>query len=241
MSVDHDTIRPPDAGNFKHPFICLNNRGHLHRAHVIDQMAKEDLLDKGVVSWHDFLHEADNFDFKYFDKRVIKLSDNFDTLLDSFLIPNEFHESLFHFVTECSYQTIMLSEKTAIPIMAKKPFICMGAVNYHKFLQDLGFELYDEIFDYSFDSVEDIEERATKFVKNMKIASKLTNFSKIYEMLKPKIQRNYDNFYRIRNDLNYFPSEAMRIIENTPEDKNLHSTPAQSKYANLTDRMKGNR
>ena len=239
--ITHDWIQPPDTSKFKYPFICLNNRGHLHRAHVIDQLAKEDLLDKGVVTWHDFLHETENFEFKYFNKQVIKIDDDFDTKLDSFLIPKQFHESLFHCVTECCHQTIMLSEKTAIPIMAKKPFVAIGGQHYNKFLQELGFELYDEIVDYSFDSVEDVGERARLFVQNVKRISKLTELPKIYEMLRPKIQRNYENFYRIRDDINYFPKEVRNVILGTPPEKNLHVTPSQSKYAELTQRMRGKR
>jgi hypothetical protein len=241
QSITHDWIRPPDTGKFKYPFICLNNRGHLHRAHVIDQLAKEDLLDKGVVTWHDFLNETVNFEFKYFDRQVIKIDDDFDIKLDSFLIPKEFHESLFHCVTECCHETIMFSEKTAIPIMAKKPFVAIGGCNYNKFLQDLGFELYDEIIDYSFDSVEDVGERARLFVQNVKRLSKLTNLTEIYELLKPKIQRNYENFYRIRDDINYFPEEVRTIINSTPDVENLYATPSQRKYAELIKRMRGNR
>ena len=40
-----------DINKVKHPFISLNNRSHYHRCVFIDEMAKQNLLDKGVVTW----------------------------------------------------------------------------------------------------------------------------------------------------------------------------------------------
>ena len=198
--------------DFVYPFVCFNNRGHLHRCHAIDYVSKYDLFDKGIVTYHNFLKENPNFKFKYFDNTVKKIDDNFDTILDSFLLPHQYHESLFDFITECSHETIMISEKTAIPIILKKPFVALSAPYFSKYLQKLGFVLYDEVIDYSFDNIEDLDTRAHEFVKNMKTVSKITDFNKVYNLLKPKIEYNYQNFLKIINDRSFIPSEIKNCV-----------------------------
>ncbi len=192
--------------------MCFNNRGHLHRCYTIDYISKYNLFDKGIVTWHNFLKENSNFEFKYFDNTVKKIDDDFDTKLDSFLLPHQYHESLFDFVTECSHETIMISEKTITPIILEKPFVTLSSMHFNKYLQKLGFVLYDEIIDYTFDDVADIDERAHLYVKNIETVSKITNFREVYDLLKPKIEFNYRNFLKIINDRSFIPSEIKNCL-----------------------------
>lgn len=207
-----DLLNLQNQKTFLYPFVCFNNRGHLHRCHTIDYISKYKLFDKGIVTWHNFLKENNDFKFKHFDNTVKKIDDDFDVKLDSFLLPHQYHESLFDFVTECSHETIMISEKTATPIILKKPFVTLSAPHFNKYLQKLGFVLYDEIIDYSFDNIEDLDTRTHEFVKNMEKISKITNFDEIYNLLKPKIEFNYQNFLKIINDRSFIPSEIKNCI-----------------------------
>ena len=46
-----------------------------------------------------------------------------------------------------------VTEKFVYPVLSRRPFIAIAQPGWHKFLSDvMGFKLYDEIFDYSFDS-----------------------------------------------------------------------------------------
>lgn len=207
-----DLLNLQNKKTFLYPFVCFNNRGHLHRCHAIDYISKYKLFDKGIVTWHNFLKENTDFKFKYFDNTVKKIDDNFDVKLDSFLLPHQYHESLFDFVTECSHETIMISEKTATPIILKKPFVSLSAPYFNKYLQKLGFVLYDEIIDYSFDKIEDLDTRTHEFVKNMEKISKIRNFDEVYNLLKPKIEFNYQNFLKIIDDRSFIPSEIKNCI-----------------------------
>lgn len=206
--ITHESVRT----NFLYPYVCFNNRGHLHRCHAIDYIAKYNLLNKGIVTWHNFLKENSSFKFNYFDNNVKKIDDEFDKKLDSFLLPRQYHESLFDFVTECSNETIMISEKTLTPLILKKPFVTLSAPHFNKYLQKLGFVLYDEIIDYSFDDIEDLGERAHQFVKNMEKVSHITDFDKVYNSLKPKIEFNYNNFLKLANDRSFIPAEIKNCI-----------------------------
>lgn len=209
---------------YKYPFICLNNRAHLHRCYVIDFMAKYNLINTQKVSWIDPLNEvmASKFKFKYFDGNRVDF-DNMKTNQDSYIIPNEYYESFVDFVTESSHETIAISEKTIKPLVFKKPFVIMGAAGINKHLEKLGFKLYDEIIDYSFDEVEDIELRAELYVKNMKNISELKNFDDIYSILLPKVEHNYNLCFELAVSMD-IPKEVKKILpiaQTNPFDEEL--------------------
>ena len=67
-------------------------------------------------------------------------------------LPIENHESCCDVVIEtyCAGPTFF-TEKTWKEIFFERPFILMGGKGYNKALQNLGFEIFEEIFDYSFD------------------------------------------------------------------------------------------
>lgn len=197
---------------FRYPFICLNNRGHLHRCYVIDFITEYGLLNKGKVSWTDPKNESSTLQFKfnYFDGNLIDL-DDMKTKQDSYIIPNEYYETFFDFVTEATYKAIVISEKTIKPLVFKKPFAVMGAVGFHKHLQNLGFKLYDEIIDYSFDDIEDLELRAKLYVENIKRISELKDFDSVYNTLIPKLEHNYDLCFKLVNS-SEIPNEVKKIL-----------------------------
>lgn len=197
-----------DTNNFKYPFISLNNRSHLHRCVFIDEMAKHNLIDKGIVTWVKHLNENSNYPYQYFDNKQLLLDDEFNKKLDSFLIPKEYNQSLFHVVTEATHKSIFISEKTAIPLFLKKPFFVLAAPKFYAHLLDLGFKLYDEIIDYSFDEIDDLKLRTEKFVSNVPKLLKL-DLKNTYELLRPKIEYNYERAISITKDSKYIP----RIIQ----------------------------
>lgn len=219
QQIDHYTYQPLDK--FKHSFICLNNRSHLHRCATVEELAKTGLIDKGVVTWHDFLQENSDYPFKFFDrtkKRV--LSDDFATKLDSFLIPEEFHESFFHLVTEATNEIEFLTEKTSIPLLLKKPFVAVGACGYHNRLKSLGFKLYDELIDYSFDSEPDLNKRVEMLVNEMhKIVS--LDLSTAYSLIKDKAEYNYNRTLEIIYDSDFIPDKVKQLVEEHGDDPKL--------------------
>jgi hypothetical protein len=77
---------------------------------------------------------------------------------------------------------------------------------------DLGFVLYDEIIDYSYDNLEDVGDRADKLCESI---SKLpANYSELYEILKPKIEHNYNRCLEIIRDKKYIPKSAIDRVAN---------------------------
>lgn len=201
-----------DINLVKYPFISLNNRSHYHRCVFIDEMAKNNLIDKGIVTWVKHLNENSNFPYNHFDNRQLLLNDDFKQKLDSFLIPIEYNQSLFHVITEATHKSLFITEKTIIPTLLKKPYIVLGKEGFNRKLLDLGFKLYDEIFDYSFDSEPDIFKRTEMFVKNVEKLPKL-DLQETYRILVPKIMYNYNRANEIANDHSFIPDIIKQCVK----------------------------
>lgn len=202
-----------DIHKVKYPFISLNNRSHYHRCVFIDEMAKHDLIDKGVVTWVKHLNENADYPYKHFDNRQILLNDNFDKKLDSFLIPEEYNQSLFHVVTEATYKAAFITEKTMIPTLLKKPYVVLGSYEYNRRLVQLGFKLYDEVFDYSFDNEPDIFKRTELYVNNVRSILNL-DLIQTYDLLLPKIIYNYNHALNIIKDKSLIPKVVKDCVDN---------------------------
>ena len=213
--------------DFKYPFICLNNKNHTHRAALIDHLSKYNLIDKGIVTWHKFSNYMHGYDFKYYDDSIRLIDDDFVTKLNSFLIPKQWHESFLHVVGEATINTHFITEKTIIPILLKKPFVCISKQGYNQRLLDLGFVLYDEIIDYSYDNLEDVGDRADKLCESI---SKIpTNYSELYEILKPKIEHNYNRCLEIIKDRKFIPQT---IVDRVAHMRTTRYRVAFTQYRN---------
>ena len=133
--------------------------------------------------------------------------------LSVFLVSDKysiFFESFISLVSESTMETIFPTEKTYTPIYFKKPFLVWSVPNFHKALQELGFELYDEIIDYSFDSIVNDADRLEHIVKQIELLSK-TNHKKMYNMVAKKAERNYNKMMNIRFNISLVPNSILRF------------------------------
>jgi hypothetical protein len=205
---------------FKYPFISLNNRSHLHRCMFIDSLAKYALIGKGVVTWIKHLNENSDYPYQYYDNNQLLLDDNFVNTLDSMTLPKEYHESLFDIVTESTIDKLFMTEKICFPLVLRKPFLVYGAPSIHQKLIDLGFKMFDEVIDYSFDSIADPAERLEALMQNIK---RITAFDpvEIYETLKFKLHYNYIRMMEIAHDSSFIPKGVSDFVEimDTPDAK----------------------
>jgi hypothetical protein len=95
------------------------------------------------------------------------LRDQLDRFVSQERLPLEYAMSFMQLVPETSEILFGLSEKTAMPLFFNKPFLVAGCMGFHKQLQELGFKLYDELFDYTFDSEPDIDIRYDLIAQNI--------------------------------------------------------------------------
>lgn len=224
-------------GPFKHKFISLNNRSHIHRCAFIEEMAKQNLLDKGIVTWIAHLNENSDYPYVYFDGNKRLLSDDFINHLNSHQLPIEYHESLFEIVTESTPDIKFLTEKTVRNLLLKKPFIILGSRWIHHALTDFGFKLYDEVIDYSFEYEENLLKRTKMVVDNIHNILKYDP-NELYEILKPKLDYNYNRAMTIATDKELIPNEfKVSTVVTGLLNAYLNADFKKAKYLNIWDGM----
>jgi len=112
---------------------------------------------------HDMIRKLDDEPFE-------ELTLPEDTMFNSNLRqhPVELYEdTCISLITESYHHddVFFITEKTIQPIMNSHPFIVNGSTGFNQFLSDQGFALYDELFDYSFDSMPSMVNRADFIAK----------------------------------------------------------------------------
>ena len=183
-------------------YLNYNNKPRYHRCFLMDELCKNNLLKYGINSWNILSYEHPDqvsdlcgiytYNFKYWVEKIIdvdRYSDpnktHVDEYSDELLRPN----TLISLVAETSKEVAFITEKTFRPILLEHPFLCLGAPEQNTKLLDYGFELYDEIFDYSKDNDSSLEVRIQSVMDNLN-SIKNKNYYEIYELLRPKILRN---------------------------------------------------
>jgi len=166
-------------------FTNLNRGPWIHRAQWIDQMAKYDLIDSNVVSWNqEYIRgQNGNYKFKHFDQKIINvdamlptgdssggfvLTDDHDHHFSYCRIPNESTDTLIDIITESSPMFYFYTEKTWKSVCKGRPFAIVGPKGINHWLQEQGFQLYNEIIDYSYDLLDTQEERNEHLAKQLK-------------------------------------------------------------------------
>lgn len=163
--IDEDVCK-----NFEltYPFVCLNNIEKHHRSHVMDLLAKNNLLDKGAISYRKICRAGNyQYNYKHWTPEVMVLDQDVDAHFIQETMPVEFNHSFMQLVTESEDSYLFASEKTITPIFLNKPFLVATAPGMHKKLERLGFKLYTELFDYGFDDELDEEIRFQKLIDNV--------------------------------------------------------------------------
>ena len=103
--------------------------------------------------------------------------------------PLEYFESATSLICETSVSiSTFFSEKTFKDIFAKKPSLAMAGPNYYNFLENEGFLLLDDLYDYSFD--------------------KLRNYHDRFNLLTNEIQKILD--YKLEDLIDIVRSEKMK-------------------------------
>lgn len=196
---------------FKYKLVSLNNNGHYFRCMMIDYFEKYKLLDdpKALITWQNKKTNQD-YIYRWFNPRTIAIDDPTDEYgnINAYKLIPQYHECFLNVIAESSPSGLFVTEKTIKPIVWMKPFIILGCQGYNKFLKrKLGFELFEEFIDYSFDNEEDLETRIELFVKEVDRLSymSLSAMQTMYKKILPKLQHNKQRFLDIVNDRSFDP------------------------------------
>lgn len=220
--VDND-ISFEFNSDFKHLFISLNSKPHPHRCRQIDILVQHDLLKYGAVSWNSWegaegrnINQNVGYEWRFWKPELLILDDPVKVNHGwSSQIPKEFNNSFIQLISESSTNALFFTEKIVPSLIFTKIFLVSGPKDYHNTLKEWGFELYDEIFDYSFDSEIDDETRFQKLTKNLINLKHLTQneMQSIYERLIPKLIHNKNQLEKIATDVTFFPEFLLNLFE----------------------------
>jgi hypothetical protein len=179
-------------------FNRLTSSRRVYRSLLIADLAQRDILDQGHVSYNENCPEADGMPYYTSLNRAAESGLITNTQAqqaigtisalalplridyqDQAVIPNhsfslsavaESQESFCYLVTEtCFWESkCHLTEKIFKPIVAKRPFILVGAPGSLAYLKSYGFQTFDRWIDESYDSEPDPVQRMDMIVAEVK-------------------------------------------------------------------------
>ena len=226
------------VNNFKTPILFLNGKPHWHRCMLMNNFHKTRWVKENTIySWIWTQKEFRDEDIVPFDSWIEKsiLLDEFkDGSVDQTRADIE-QKPFFQLVSETTTNHFFLTEKTVKPLLLKQPFLVFGSVGFHKKLKDYGFKLYDEVFNYDFDFIEDADTRSKMILTEV---NKLQNFDlqDLYKKLEPKLIHNLERCYELsydkENNLELFDyiSDRWESFEKVMNENLIHSSYAKKLF-----------
>jgi hypothetical protein len=183
--------------DIKYTLVSLNNKPHMHRCFMMDMLQKYGLVENQAISWINTTdmpgYFVTNFEFKYWQEKKQTLTDTYNEIPDSYkMMPAEYYSSFIQVVNESTMLCDFITEKTTMPLFLKKPFVVLNTKNYNFWLKELGFELYEEIFDYSFDSIDNFQDRFEAGVIEIARINSMSREKQfmLYKEIIPKLEHN---------------------------------------------------
>jgi hypothetical protein len=215
--------------NFQKLYVNYNNKPRIHRCMMMDYLVKNNLFEYGFNSWNQkqFLNNnmgsnadvgirgEETYKFKYWSEKPLSIdgySDPTKKFTDEHSTWLYNPKSFMALVGETAYGISPITEKTYRCLLQQEPFLAFGGINQNTNLISLGFKLYDEIFDYSFEKSPNLEDRIQGVIDNLN-KIKDEDYQKLYDMIKPKLEFNQNHAIDIlKNDI-YCPKELLDVVK----------------------------
>jgi hypothetical protein len=197
----------------KYDFLCLAGRSKLWRDKFINKLQTELDLENSLTSYYGkCLGNSDllklDIPYKRSDSKV-EFEEKFYQPLNvpgtdykynlSYFTKNElFYSTKFSVVveTEALLKEYHITEKTIKCLILGHPFVVMGTPGYLKFLHDLGFTTYSDIFDESYDSIQDLESRMDAVINVIqKLQTQVFDINKLRNIQ----NKNLNAFIKLRH------------------------------------------
>jgi hypothetical protein len=147
-------------------YICLNRKPHPHRIAIVNELINAGLQEQGYVSLGLPGEGAITIDETFEDSQGIL--DEYGNLgVDETFVSRKIRNDIFSvgslhiwnnsllcLVSETEFanaypENFFTSEKTFKPIIGMRPFFIYGQAPLRQYLKDSGFDIFDDVFDYS--------------------------------------------------------------------------------------------
>lgn len=206
--------------SWKYIYMNLNNRYADHRFSLVNKILSNQLQPFGLITLNQledrlnlkkrkvFFYTGNIMHNKSFSKDNIAAKlfpENYETCFmdlvsETHAKPNEYH----------------VTEKTLKPIAHLKPFLVNTCARFHQtHLKNYwGFKLYDEIFDYEFDDIDDLELRQRFLLKNIRRLAKMSSkqLTGAFQKIVPKMLYNKNLATEILHDKNKIVPDCMKFL-----------------------------
>jgi len=222
--------RDPLNKHFRHLFVCINRMVKHHRIVALDVLQQKGIFNLGKTSF-----SGRNYSNLEYDESLCNSLQHLCTHWKIVPLPRvnleDYDDSWIDLVSETheyaeNYEWI--TEKTVRAFLYGKPFLIFGPKGIHKKLITDGFEMFEELFDYSFDIEDDTRKRYEMLVDNI-VGLKDTDYetrkkltSKIYDKLLHNqrlaidIIQNYKNYtYMVDKSKNFNDSDIQESLDIT--------------------------
>lgn len=217
-------------------FILKVRQAKPHRILLLDELAKRGLLSSELCEFS-CLDPGGILDSSMKQVNALHYKDGMHRVPNDELIdvpdtdiytnpPPGMSKCLIDIVSETSLITHFITEKTVWPIVHQMPFLVQGAWQINQQLKTLGFELYDELIDYSFDDIESPRQRTVAIAAEIeRLANLDLDYTETYKMLKPKLEHNLCRLIDLYHNDEYMPgivkhaSEELVELTNWPDGK----------------------
>lgn len=192
---------------FKHTFLSMNYQPHKHRCLLMDSLAKHDLIKQNKISWR----KKSLWKFDHWNQEILIIdqpdAENVSIGLRREKMPDSYKDCFMQIVTESEGETThTISMSTAVPLFLCKPFLVLGKHNYMEYLEQFGFIRYDEIFDYSYDKIENLQDRVEALVVEIdRIHTKKHMFGHMYSQIYDKLVYNRKRAMQLATDESLYP------------------------------------
>ena len=204
---------PYPSYNYDRLFISLNNLAHKHRCILMDCLVKNDVLHHGHYSWLN-RHKYDAH-FKHYNGEIVSLDDPFvKDMVNMWKPPHQFFKTPINIVSESDPIIPFYTEKTWLPIAFSKMFLIQGAVGINTGITKYGFRIFDNLIDYSFDFVQDMEERTDLLTQQVKLLHH-ESYDKIANITKEVREHNRKRFIEIARQRLFIP-EFLNWVNDQP-------------------------
>jgi hypothetical protein len=227
-NIQQDNLKQQTVEDYNFHIVSLNNRPHTHRCLMIDIMSKYNLIDNNAISWHEAKYDSEDFKdtltslargykYKYWAPKVLTLDSQYVTNGNQNLLPKEYWTSFCQLVIESTIDVTFITEKTSMPLFYMKPFIVASSKGYHRVLERMGFKLYTELFDYSFDSIGNTTKRFNAVAKNLARINSLPKdeLKTLYNKILDKLEYNKQHAIMLATKLEQQPDILKDIYKQT--------------------------
>ena len=185
----------------------LNGRPRYHRIENFIKLREKPYFNKILVSMHnsfDMRNEKRETPLEFWNKDIVK---QFELLLtstelqeghtnDHSTIHPAYTDSYVNYVTETSIVDglIFSSEKTWKPVRAGQFAIWLSNPGHVKFLRSIGFDVFDDIIDHSYDDERNLHHRID-MIHNLLDHVMSMDLAQIFQDTLARRQSNIDRFY----------------------------------------------